>query len=251
MKTAVRILMCLIGGALFAVGLYQLTFINVDFGTVCAPLLGGLLLLYGIFFDFVNNHTRSKPLKILRYAVIFGICSTICFSGFLFSYGGRDNVSYDEDALIVLGAGVHGDQISLALKYRLDAALEYSRQNPDALIIVTGGRGFQEDVTEAYAMEKYLLENGADPSSIIKEENASSTTENFKFSKEMLDERFGENNYRAAVVTSDFHVFRAVRIAAKCGLDVTHIHAKTPLNTIVSSYIREAAAVAKLVILGY
>ncbi len=251
MKTAVRILMCLIGGALFAAGLYQLTFINVDFGTVCAPLLGVLLLLYGIFFDFVNQRTQNKFFKTIRYIVIFGICSTICFSGFLFFYGGRDNVSYDEDAVIVLGAGVYGDQVSLSLAHRLDAALEYKSQNPEAVIVVTGGRGFQEDVTEAYAMSKYLIERGADPSSIIKEENASSTTENFKFSKKMLDERFGENNYRAAVVTNDFHVFRAVKIAAKCGLDVTHLHAKTPLNTVVSSYLREAAAVAKFVILGY
>ncbi len=251
MKTVLRILLCFFGGALLLIGLAQLAFVNVDFGTVCAPPLGAIILLYGLFFDFVNKHTRSKPLKILRYAVIFGICFVLCFSGFLYIYGNLDNADHGEDALIVLGAGVHGDQVSLALKYRLDAALEYSRQNPDALIIVTGGKGFQEDVTEAYAMEKYLLENGADPESVIKEENASSTTENFRFSKELLDERFGENNYRAAVVTNDFHVFRAARIAKRCGLDVSHIHGKTPLNAAVSCYIRETAAVAKFVILGY
>lgn len=251
MNTVARIIMCVLGGICIVVGLSQLVFMNVDFGIVCAPIIGAALLLYGIFFDYVNRHTQNKFLKFSRYAVIFVICLIIAFSGFLCIYGSNDNVTYDEDALIVLGAGVHGDRVSLALRYRLDATLDYITKNPDVLIVVSGGKGFQEDVTEAYAMEKYLVDHGADPDNIIKEENASSTTENFKFSKEILDRRFQGVTYKAAAVTNDFHIFRAVTIAKQNGLEVTHLHGKIPWYTTVSNYIREAAAITKLIILGY
>ncbi len=251
MNTVIRVIMCMLGGICIIVGLSQLVFMNVDFGIVCAPIIGAALLLYGIFFDYVNQHTQNKFLKALRYAVIFALCFIIAFSGFLCLYGSSDNVTYDEDSLIILGAGIHGDKVSLPLQYRLDAALEYIDKNPDVLVIVSGGKGFQEDVTEAYAMEKYLVDHGANPDNIIKEENASSTTENFKFSKEILDRRFQGGTYKVATVTNDFHVFRAVKIAEQNGLEVTHLHGKIPWYTTISNYIRETAAITKLIILGY
>jgi hypothetical protein len=68
-----------------------------------------------------------------------------------------NDVSY----LSVLGAKVNGDRLSKALQYRAETALNYrenSRQSTK--IIVTGGQGKEEDMTEASALMNYFLEKG-------------------------------------------------------------------------------------------
>ena len=169
------------------------------------------------------------------------ICSVAIVS-FIAVYGQYDNADYNEDAVIVLGAGINGDKVTYPLKVRLDKAMEYHKLNPDAVIVVTGGQGFQETVTEAYAMEKYLVQNGVEPSKIIKEEKATSTNENMRFSKKLLKE-----DSKVVVITNNFHIYRAVSIAKLEGLDnVTHIHAGLQWYNIVPCYIRECLAVLKM-----
>ena len=188
-------------------------------------------------------------MRVIEKIVIAALCVEAVLVGFIAYQGVHDTVSYNEDAVIVLGAGVHGDRVSLPLKQRLDKALEYHEKNPEAVIVVTGGRGFQETVTEAEAMEKYLLEKGVEPESVLKEENATSTNENMKFSKVILDDRFGDE-YSVAVITNNFHIYRSVRIAKNEGFkDVKHLHAGLQWYNLMPCYLRESLAVIKLLIL--
>jgi len=159
-------------------------------------------------------------------------------------------VNYNEDAVIVLGAGVRGDRVTLPLKMRLDKAIEYHYKNPDALIVVTGGQGLQETVTEAYAMEKYLVQNGVDNSKILKEEKATSTFENMKYSKEILDNYF-TNDYSVVIITNNFHIFRGTTIAKNSGFkNVTHMHAGLQWYNLMPCFLRESLAVIKMIICG-
>ncbi len=247
MNNFIRVICIIFGAILIVLGCVMLMLSNIDFGIILTPIAGAVLLLYGIFYNRLN---KNRLLKIIKYIIAIGLCLELAFSCFLFIYGSCDNVTYDEDALIVLGAGLHGEQLSLPLLYRLDAALVYIEKNSDVTVVVSGGQGFQETVTEADAMEKYLVENGVNPGNIIKEENATSTFENYRFSKQLLDERFQGNTYAAATITNDFHIFRATLLADLNGLDVTHCHAKIPWYTTVSNYIRETAALMKLLVTG-
>ena len=105
----------------------------------------------------------------------------------------------------------------------VNTALRDHHKNPEALIVVTGGKGLQETVTEAYAMEKYLIENGVDKKIILKEEKAVSTYENIKFSKKILDGCLTDE-YSVVVITNHFHIFRGVTMAKRSGLkNVSHI----------------------------
>ena len=165
---------------------------------------------------------------------------------FIAAYGQFDNVNYNEDAVIVLGAGIRGDRVTVPLAYRLNAAIEYHKKNPDAMIVVTGGQGYQETITEAEAMEGYLLRKGVDPSKIIKEEKATSTNENMRFTKEILDEYF-EGDYSVVVVTNNFHIYRGVQIAKMEGFEkVHHKHAGLKWYNMAPCYIRESLAVLKM-----
>ena len=64
---------------------------------------------------------------------------------------------HTEKIIIVLGAGLKGDTPSLALERRLEKAAEYMNKNGNAIAIVSGGQGKGETISEAQAMENYLL----------------------------------------------------------------------------------------------
>ena len=80
--------------------------------------------------------------------------------------------------IIVLGAQVRGRKITDSLKRRLDSALEYLKEHPDVHVIVSGGQGNDEEVTEAYAMAQYLERAGIDCRRIIQEDASVNTLEN-------------------------------------------------------------------------
>lgn len=158
------------------------------------------------------------------------------------------------DAVIVLGAGVNGTQPSLTLRTRLDAALEYLEGHPDIPVVVTGGQGYGENITEARCMYDYLTARGVDPARIILEEQATSTAENFAFSASCLVEAgIDPAADMIAVVTNDFHIYRANLIAARQGYGyVFGVPAELPwLHLEVNYYVREAFAMVKTLLLDY
>ncbi|MEG0180910.1 MAG: YdcF family protein, partial [Peptostreptococcaceae bacterium] len=119
-----------------------------------------------------------------------------------------ENVNY----LIVLGAGLDGYEVGNILKSRLDKAIEYYNLNKDTQIIVSGGQGKDELISEAEAMSRYLIEQGVNKKQIIKEDKATTTLENIKFSKEILKNRKDENE-KLLIVTNEFHLTRAILIS--------------------------------------
>ena len=164
-------------------------------------------------------------------------------AGLLAIHGTGDDARFDEDAVIVLGAAVHGTELSNTLAGRLVVALDYHRSNPDAVIVVSGGQGPQEDLPEAVAMRRFLLDHGVGADQIVVEDRSTSTEENFAFSKALLDERLAPG-YPVVFVTDEFHVFRAGRIAAALGLDARHVSSRTPWYFWPANYLRELGAIA-------
>ena len=153
--------------------------------------------------------------------------------------------------LIVLGAGVNGSTPSLSLVERLRAAKAYMEEYPDAIAVVSGGQGPGEDITEAEAMKIWLTENGIAPERIVKEERASSTMENLEFSRELIAERGEDVTAPVAIVTSEYHLYRAGYMARKMGMDSRSVAARTSLPILrVNYFVREAFAVAYLKVFG-
>lgn len=232
-------------GIIFAAGTVYLALSADWFKALVTALLSALSLSWGFFSREITQYTSHGLGRFLKTAVIFAVCAAAAGILFLCLYGNCDNAKYDEDAVIILGAGIKGERLSLTLKYRLDKGLEYTRRNPDAKIIVTGGKGRGESITEAEAMRRYLVENGVAPQRIIAEDKATSTYENLKFSSEFLLE--GD---RVVIITDGFHIFRGVSMAKKFGLRPTHMHSKSYLPQLPLNYIRELAAVIKMYVLG-
>lgn len=240
------VVIALIGAVLTVYGCILCFLFNLDFGVILILAFGITTLCAGVFFQNIKKYTDSKLFRICKILIILFLCIETALVSFIAIYGISDNAEYNEDAVIVLGAGVRGDKVTMPLKMRLDKAIEYHHKNPDAVIIVTGGQGFQETVTEAYAMEKYLVKNGVDKNKIIKEEKATSTSENMEFSKEILDMYF-KDDYSVVVITNNFHIFRGTTIAKNTGFHkVVHMHAGLQWYNLMPCFLRESLAVIRM-----
>ncbi len=246
-RIAINIFKCIVAfiGLLITLNGVGVFFVsNLNLGLFLTVFLGVAIMVCAL----LPRRILIKIPKWFKVLVVCGLCLAIAMASFLLVYGSNDNANFDEDAVVVLGCGVHGKTPSLALAKRLDSAVEYHKKKPDALIVVSGGQGPQEDITEAEAMELYLINRGVNPEIIIKEDKADSTYTNFQYSKEILDEKLGDD-YSITLITSEYHVFRGYLCAKENGYEkVTHVHADTHSTYILPGTTRECLAVLKFLL---
>ena len=149
----------------------------------------------------------------------------------------------DFDYVVIHGAGLlRGREVSKLLADRIDKAIEVYHKDPTPPILIpSGGKGDDEEISEAEAMEKYLIEHGIPKENIIKEDRSMTTRENLLFSKKIICER-GGSPY-VALVTSNYHVYRALSLCETIELECTGIGAHVALYYWPSALIREFAAI--------
>ncbi len=152
----------------------------------------------------------------------------------------------DADYVVVLGAGVYGEEPSVTLQHRLEGAMRYLNANPAAKAVVSGGQGEGEDISEAECMRRYLVEHGIEPERILPEDRSTSTKENLAFSKAVIEADGGDPS-RIAVVSSRYHLYRAKTIASTLGMDAVGVAGSDGYPIYVfGMYLREAVAVMKM-----
>ncbi|MFA9560169.1 YdcF family protein [Evansella sp. AB-rgal1] len=148
------------------------------------------------------------------------------------------------DVVVILGAGLQGDRLSQTLESRLEKGVEYLLENEDVPVIVSGGQGPGETITEAEAMGRYLLEYGIREERIYYESRATTTYENITYSEEIMVE-LGFHEPTVLVVTSDYHALRAKMIANKVGIHSYSSSGESPLFVRINYLIREYFGVLK------
>lgn len=139
--------------------------------------------------------------------------------------------------MVVLGCKVQGESPSLMLQERLDAAYAYLSEHEETVCILSGGQGADEDISEAECMYRYLTGRGIAPERLYLEDRSVSTRENLRFSAEIIE---AEGLSRSLlIVTSEFHTYRAGRIAEELGMDYGSAPGKTAWWLLPTYYIRE------------
>ncbi|MCI9299242.1 MAG: YdcF family protein [Oscillibacter sp.] len=214
-------------------------------------LLGTLAIWYcGMYLHRWGKRSRRGQACYRVFLAGLGL-GIVCLAGIeaaVVFRGEADNSAIPVDAVIVLGAGVNGETPSAALWSRIRAAEDYLEIHPDVPVVLSGGQGAGEAISEAEAMRRALWkEDGAENARLLLEERSTNTAENFRFSKALLEER-GLDTGRAtiAVVTNDFHCFRAHMIARRQGLKTIDVPAELPWWWLTANYyLREAFAVVK------
>jgi uncharacterized SAM-binding protein YcdF (DUF218 family) len=151
------------------------------------------------------------------------------------------------DAVVVLGAGLRGTAVTPLLARRLDRGHAVYRRSLAAgrrpVIVVSGGQGPDEVVSEAEAMAEYLLRQGVPPATVLREDRSTNTRENLEFSSKLLRSRGIAGP--VAVATSDYHVLRAAMLMRHWGIDGFTVGSATPAYFWPSATIREYVAVLR------
>lgn len=238
-----RIFLCILAALCVIETVCYTAAANLTLGLVLLYLLSGVLVASAVFYRPLAAFTAHgvgawlKGLVLAGAAVYFGIACFLAAASLAHPANGG------EQALVVLGAGLKGQEISGTLKRRLDAAYAFAQRYPEMPVVVTGGQGRGEARTEASAMKEYLVARGLPEERILLEDRSTSTVENFQFAKTVLAENGYTDVQTVAYVTNRFHCYRAGLIASRTGLTAHAVPASLGTVAILPSYLREVLAV--------
>ena len=209
-----QVLVLVVGIAIFLyctlVSVYWKRF---DIFNFLVSLLGVLLILLSFNINFMKSITKKMPKLVQHIVKLCFVC--IALSLILVQskiiYTMNSTPESEADYIIVLGCQVVGEYASLPLLQRGYTAIRYLNKNPQTKAVLTGGQGPGEHITEAEALKRLLLENNIDKERIFLEDRSRSTFENLQFANDLYDLQ----DKRILVVTSDYHIFRALSVAKK------------------------------------
>lgn len=234
--------------ALLVFGGYLLLGGSVALGLIL--LIVGVLTLVrciiGAAFKVIWKLIR-KPLAIVLAIVLILMAVTAV----PILIGAKSQPEAPCDYLIVLGAGVEGDTPSPILQDRIDAAYAYLTKHPDTVCIATGGKGDEENLSEAQCIFDHLTALGIEAERIWIEDQATSTVENFRYSIELLQSKTGGIPESVGVLSNEFHLFRASLMAKKNGLSPIYVAAPTGNTpTRIFYTVREIFALWQYLLIG-
>ncbi len=152
----------------------------------------------------------------------------------------RGNAKGKKDFLLILGCRVRGNEAEETLRMRAEKAADYLKEYPETVAIACGGIVHEDqNISEAQAIEEILVSEGIEKERIIREDKSTTTVENFKNAKKIIEESGDLNSFRLALLSSDFHLMRAKMIAKKAGLDCQTVSAPSPKKEKLKNYTRE------------
>ena len=189
---------------------------------VSKVLVGVNFLMYGIMALCVMAAILPRMWKLFAVSGVIFLVSFIIIEACIIGQSGGDSVA-GEKYIIVLGAGLYGETPSRVLASRLDSTCTYMMNNPESVAVLCGGQGADEWISEAEAMRRYLVLRGIADDRLILEDGSINTIENMKNAAKLLG-----NVKTAAIVTNDFHLYRAKKLAARYGIAASGISAPTP-----------------------
>lgn len=220
-----------------------------NLGTLLPGVLGIAMVLWGISGRYLKKYFIKERFvwfrRLLRLSIL-GLLASFLLIESLLLYNTKDTVPSQVDYVIILGAGLNGDQLSWTLWERVNKGVMILQDNKEMKAVVSGGQGPGEWITEAEAMQRYLVERGIAKERILKEEKSTSTMENFRYSRELLEL---QPNYDPSkpvlIVTNDFHMFRSKLLARRVGLNPVGVPSPTPWYLRPNVYLREYFGVVK------
>ncbi|MDI9520338.1 MAG: YdcF family protein [Bacillota bacterium] len=182
--------------------------------------------------------------KLVFWLLAMGVVAYIVLFGYLLlkEYTQARPGSYE--AIIVLGAQVDPNgQPSVQLEWRLEKALEMYKNDPKP-IIVTGARGDNEPATEASIMKAWLVWKGVPENMIQMDETSMNTRENIKNAMKLLP----QGTMDVLIVTSDYHLPRALQIARDLGLNPSGAASPIKQEYWLKNHARETLAWGKYIL---
>lgn len=252
-----RTLLALVSAVLLADAVVLMMWNHFNVGVVVPAVLGAVGALLAWLWPEVQRwrHSKRSHAAVWKWGwILFAlwVLSVLIFWGRLLGTGMHPAQVPAVDAIVVLGSGTQDGQPRPVLQERLDTAAQLARLQPMALIAVCGGIDWGETESEAAVMARYLMErHSISPERLVMEGESTSTELNLQLSRPLLQERGVDATAPMAMVSSDFHLMRALRIAQQQGLSgMVPVAAPTPLATRYNAWLREYFAMLSSWALG-
>lgn len=218
---------------------------NIFGMTVC------LLVLFGaVFSDKIHAVcSQSKSAQRIALVVLVLFCAGIAWTAVLTGLMilGVKSAPEENATVLILGSKVNGDVPSADLMARIETAAEYLSENPDAVCVACGAQGPGENRTEAEVIREGLVSRGIDSSSIYLEDRSTSTQENIGNALTVVEANGLNRNL--AIVTDEYHEYRACSVARGYGVSVGAVPSRTPWYIFSACWARELLALSALLLL--
>ena len=214
-------------------------------GIIISGIMTGIFIFWKPFTEFIKKiwNTPAGKIFVSTITLILSICVILAVVISIFMVKSANDPPPNENTtLVVLGCKVKDGRPSLMLKRRLDCAFEYLSEHESVNVIVSGGQGSDEIISEAQCMKEYLTEKGISPERIFMEDKSTNTKENLKFSQEIIS-REGLPE-KITLVTDAFHQCRAEMLAENIGIDPYNISGYTSWYIVPVYWIREWFGIA-------
>ena len=226
----------------------MISYVGLGTGSILLYLLTFVFCMYLFFYKLFDKKNGKHIFYIIKLTFSIALLSYLAFTVFLTIAGSLKKIDTYCQSMIVLGAGLNGEEPSEILKRRLDKAYDYYTDNNDVNIVLSGGKGNGELISEGEAMKNYLIEKGIPKEQLLTEDRSTTTEENFEYSREKLSE-MGLDKDSCIIVTNNYHCYRASLYAKEAGFtNIYTLPASTPISVIIPNYLREGLAVIKYII---
>lgn len=205
-----------------------------------------LLYAYLAIWPRIGNLTDSTFGAMLYVIVSFSAIYILSLMS-MYSFSAVLNLIHlkknrDADYIVVLGSGINGTKVTPLLAARIEKGIDLLSSNPNAVLIMSGGQGPGEDIPESEAMAAYAVDRGVDKERIIMEAKSVSTKENLLFSRKLME----KEKPKIVIVTTAYHVFRALLLAKQQGIKCVGFGAKTKWYFTLNALLREFAGYLRL-----
>lgn len=214
----------------------------VNVGVVLPAVVGALGAAWGFSAVRIDRRRRrGMMIAVIAIMTVVAILAGVIIG--LMAHAATRRPTDTPATVVVLGAAVRNSETpSRMLKDRLDSALIYLREHPQAMCIVTGGKGSDEPCTEASVMALYLQREGIAADRILLEECATSTRENMEFSMQIIRDKGLSTDL--VVATQEFHQYRAACLARRAGAgEITALTCSSPPHLLFCYWVRECTAI--------
>lgn len=236
----IGLILCVDSVVLFALG-------KIYLGTIlllCIGLIFCLLVIYQQKIQvYLQHNTLFSQIYYVAWTGFFiWLLSFVLFCGYLESYlQQQQEIKISPDVIIVLGSQVKNGYPTPALQSRLDTSAQLAQRYPNSYLLMTGGVDLGETISEAEAMAEYVQKTySISPQRILIENKSTSTELNFKLSQEILSQHHITLQQPMIIVSNDFHLLRAEKIAKKLGYrEIQMYPASTPLSMRYNAWLRE------------
>jgi uncharacterized SAM-binding protein YcdF (DUF218 family) len=229
--------------------LFSMYFIIVSINWGRADTFNIVMVFFGLFWIIITINVKKifnlfgkfpRIIKIFFKVVLLSFLLSFVIVECIIIYNMRTTAAADADYVIVLGCQVDGSIPSIPLLRRVNTAVNYLKANQNTNVVISGGQGPGENITEAAAMKRILVQNGINENRIFEENTSKSTMENFMFS----DKLYNLKDKNIVIVSTDYHMFRAISTAKKLNYkNIKSLPSRSQLSVLPVYLLREYAAV--------